>query len=221
MKPGIFGIAVFAVILGGAFLASGPIDERDLFWHIASGRFILTDHRLPEPDPFTYTAGTRKDVHHEWLSQVGLALCEHWFSLKGLRVLRAILTALTLAAGYLAFRRRAGRSALVPMALSIWLVLLAPNDTIRPHLFGWLMAVLVLGILLDRPRPWNRKSWAGCVFLLVLWANLHSSVMKATTTAIAIAAGNTNQPAVPRTSQRFVTRPPPSKIPAIRIAIAG
>ncbi len=189
MKRILVPIAFVILLLGAGYVASGPIDEKDVFWHIASGRFMLAEHRLPEPDPFTYTAGARRDVHHEWLSQIGLALCDRWFSLNGLRLLRALLSMLTLGLGAVAFRRRTKASFLILAGLSLWLVLYQPNVTIRPHLVGWVLSVLVLGLLVEVPPPWSRRRWAGFFLLLVLWANLHSSVLYAPAVLAIYAAG--------------------------------
>jgi hypothetical protein len=164
------------LVLGGGLLSSGPIDERDIFWHVASGRFILEERRLPEPDPFTFTAGDRRDVHHEWLAQVILAAVERAAGLRGLRVLRAILEMSTMVLGWAAFRRRSDRFLLVLPALCLWWILYQPNTTVRPHLFGWLLAVLVLGLLTALPVRGEWRRHAGVFLLLVLWANLHSSV---------------------------------------------
>jgi hypothetical protein len=170
-------LLLIALLLGAAVVSTAPINEKDVFWHVASGRYILEHRRLPEPDPFTFTAGDRKDVHHEWLSQVLLAEVDRVSGLRGLRILRGILLATTLALGFAAFRRRTRHYALAFVALLLWWIVTQPNVTMRPHLFGWLLAVLVLGLLLTRPGVWSARRHVALFALYVLWANLHSSVL--------------------------------------------
>src|SRR5579871_3176726 len=72
-------IALTIVLLTGLF--STELADPDAWWHLATGRYIVTQHRLPLPDPFAYTtakvapadgaeAATRRfNLTHEWLAQ--------------------------------------------------------------------------------------------------------------------------------------------------------
>src|SRR4051812_13874791 len=69
-----------AVLLFGMF--SREIYDSDFWWHLRSGQYIVEQHRLPAPDPFSWTtamardttpgeAGTRQfNLTMEWLAQV-------------------------------------------------------------------------------------------------------------------------------------------------------
>ena len=68
-----------AVFLVGLF--STELIDPDAWWHLATGRYIVTQHRLPWPDPFAYTTAGAKpgyageeatrhfNLTHEWLAQ--------------------------------------------------------------------------------------------------------------------------------------------------------
>src|SRR5207302_543532 len=72
-------LAVVALFLLGLF--STEMADPDSWWHLATGRYIVTQHRLPVPDPFAYTtalvapasageAETRRfNLTQEWLAQ--------------------------------------------------------------------------------------------------------------------------------------------------------
>src|SRR5215467_8481428 len=71
-------LALAALFLIGLF--STEMADPDSWWHLATGRFIVTQHRLPVPDPFAYTTASaaiapgeertrRFNLTHEWLSQ--------------------------------------------------------------------------------------------------------------------------------------------------------
>src|SRR5436190_18359138 len=62
-------------------LFSTELADPDAWWHLATGRYIVTHHRLPVPDPFAYTTALvppanaaeasteRFNLTHEWLAQ--------------------------------------------------------------------------------------------------------------------------------------------------------
>lgn len=193
------------LVIGAAVISAAPIVEKDIFWHVASGRYILEHHRLPEPDPFTFTAGSRPDVHHEWLSQILLALLDRAAGLRGLRVARAACLAATLALGFVVLFRAFPAPSLALAALSAWWVLLQPNVTIRPHLFGWILALVILGLFLPSDR-WSRQRGAAFFLLLVLWANLHSSVTIVPALLLLFLAGELAEAALRRRFDRDLLR---------------
>jgi hypothetical protein len=173
----IYITAFLLLIVGAALISSLPIAETDIFWHLASGRFILDQGRLPNPDPFTYTARYWQDVDHEWLSQIILAVIDNVTGLRGLRIARALLVAVTLVLGFISFYRISKRYDLALIAAAFWWVLMQPNVSIRPHLFGWVFSVLILGLLLPRSQSWKLKHYIILFVLSVIWINLHPSVM--------------------------------------------
>lgn len=67
------------MLLVAAFLIAilaGPIEDTDFWWHLKTGQWIAQHHRLPVPDPFSYTSGAdataRLNLTHEWLAQLAL-----------------------------------------------------------------------------------------------------------------------------------------------------
>src|SRR5436190_7292459 len=78
-QPGWILPALAAVFLVGLF--STELADPDSWWHLATGRYIVTHHHLPVPDPFAYTtalvppanpaeASTEHfNLTHEWLAQ--------------------------------------------------------------------------------------------------------------------------------------------------------
>ncbi len=56
------GCGVFA-----ALLALRPIAEPDLFWHLAVGRYVATEHRLPTTNLWSFTAPDHPFLASSWL----------------------------------------------------------------------------------------------------------------------------------------------------------
>ena len=50
LKPLI--LALTALLIAACFTTE--VSDSDTFWHLATGRYILTNHHLPLPDPFSW-----------------------------------------------------------------------------------------------------------------------------------------------------------------------
>jgi hypothetical protein len=158
--------------------AAGPLWEGDTFWHLAIGRYLLEHHRFGQPDPFVWNAlPGAQDVLHEWLSEVLMALVAK-AGLGAVRVLRAALTGAVVAVLFLVARKRAAPPLALTATAAAWVFLL-PNLSARPHLFGLLAAAAVLLVLPVETAPLTPRRRVLVVGLLIVWANLHSSVLLA------------------------------------------
>jgi hypothetical protein len=161
-------VAVFARNLG-------PLKEGDEWMHLSIGRWMLQHHTLlPSPDPLIWN-DRGGDLQHEWLAQVLLAGTQHLLGFAGLRLLRGLVIATC--AGVVAWLlRRASHSWSTALGgTALWWLVTQPHAAARPHILGWLFALLVLGVLLQKPDPWSPRRWLAYGTLLVLWAQAHSS----------------------------------------------
>lgn len=166
--PALFGIATL--------VALPQLLAQDGWLALVAGRSIA-HHGLPGADTLTvYTLG--KDwIDQQWLSQLAFF---HLHELGGMRLLMLVFAALVVGAliAAMAAARRRGASPLavalitVPALLPYGLIALPT----RTQVFGFVLFVGTLRLLVeDARRPSRRVFW---VFpLLVLWANLHGSVL--------------------------------------------
>ena len=90
-----FFLAVFLSFLLSLF----PIQSYDVWWHLRTGELILEELRIPDSDPFTYTASGRHWVTHEWLAEVFFHGLHRLGGLNGLVLFKSIVAALALALG--------------------------------------------------------------------------------------------------------------------------
>jgi hypothetical protein len=169
--------AAVAILLLGLF--SGEIFDPDFWWHLKTGQYIVQHHRLPVPDPFSYTTAgaapgypgeeqTRQfNLTHEWLAQVALYGAYALGGFPGVVFLRALLlTAACLMAGAIAARR----------TNSVWWGLAAALAagsvgavfaTDRPTLVSFLFTMIFIAVM-----EWRRRLWI-LPALAVIWANCH------------------------------------------------
>ena len=172
--PWLVGAGVYALLL-----TLGPrlLNDPDSYSHIAVGRWIMAHGAVPASDPFSFSMHGAPWITFEWLSEVIYAAVYALSGWAGVVVLAA--TAIALAVGLLTrflLRELSPTPALLMVVAAV--VLLAPHMLARPHVLtlpimvAW-AAALVRCMDHRAPPPY----WA--LPLLVLWANLHGSVVLA------------------------------------------
>jgi hypothetical protein len=172
--PWLVGAAVYALLLTlGPRLLSDP----DSYSHIAVGRWIMAHRAVPANDPFSFSMYGAPWITFEWLSQVIYAAAYDLFGWNGVVALAA--AAVALAIGLLTrFLLRELSPKLTLLMVMAAFVLLAPHLLARPHVLALPVMVAWAAALVHRmDRRASPPYWA--LPLLVLWANLHGSVVLA------------------------------------------
>jgi hypothetical protein len=62
-------VATGAVFSAIGLLAFRPAIDPDVFWHLATGKWIWQNHAIPKADPFSWTTPGRAWIAHEWLTE--------------------------------------------------------------------------------------------------------------------------------------------------------
>jgi len=156
-------------LLGVAVTGVREVMDPDLWWHMATGRYILAQGRIPAYDVFSFTAADHRWVTHEWLSDLLLYVGSRLVGLAGLAVL---FTLVIVAAYALVWMRCRGRPVLAAFAVVLAALAASPTFGVRPQMFSLLFASLYLYIL-SRPDAAGTKVW-WLAPLTLLWANFHS-----------------------------------------------
>jgi hypothetical protein len=164
------------VLLG---LFSTELADPDAWWHLKTGQYILTQHRLPVPDPFAYTtagaapayAGEDRTRHfnltHEWLAQAAMYGMEALGGPGAVVLWKALLLAGLCGLVGIAARQRTG-SVLWGIAAALGTASLAvefAHD--RPGILSYVFTAAFIAILETRRRLWLLP------LLAVAWANCH------------------------------------------------
>lgn len=168
-----------AAVLGGAFLFAGaarvPVLTPDVWWHLATGRYIASNG-FPRQDPFSYTLADRDWTAHEWLADRAMYAVFARSGPGGVVAVRAALVVLAFAAAYGWARRRGTR--IVSLALIAIAAYASQRNWIdRPQLCSFVFLPVVLHAL-DRHRSGAR--WVGLWFLpivFLLWVNVHGGFL--------------------------------------------
>ena len=153
--------------------------DADTWFHLRTGAYIVQNHKLPVPDPFSWTTymgqpaypgeETTRDLNlkHEWGAQVILYLVYAAGGFPGMVLFRAAcLTAFCGIVGWVVWRRT-GRFYLSVAAAMAAGMIARTAATDRPFLVTYLLMAITLWILERRRGLWVLPP------LFVFWANAH------------------------------------------------
>jgi len=191
--------AVFCALL--AVTWAPPIRQNgDIWWHLATGRYILETKSVPTKDVFSYTVAGRRWVTHEWLSEVIFWQVYQFAGIRGLIVLRALFLAGGL---WLCFATCTRWTGPFPAAALTALAAFANSRTwlIRPQVFTYFgVAAFVFVLSRGVPATWKvaLRRFLPLVLGVWLWANLHAGFVAGVLVLAVWAAGHALFPSQPQ-----------------------
>ncbi|HAS10198.1 MAG TPA: hypothetical protein DCS55_06725 [Acidimicrobiaceae bacterium] len=168
------GIGSLGAILGllvlawGAVLASTPLNDNSFFTHLATGRLILDEGRVPTSDPYTFTALGEPWTVQSWLASLLYAGAEQLAGGVGLRLVTVALFVTAMGLIWTLTRPAPtviGRVLAVAPAIAVATGVWTP----RPYMVGVIGLALILLALEGRVPP------LALVPVLWVWANAHGS----------------------------------------------
>lgn len=180
-------VALPVLLLSFAVQFSVPLSDSDLWWHLATGKYIIHHKALLAADPFTFTSGEISPyrdtiLNSYWLAQVIFYLTHVLSGNYGLIALRVVLLLSGLFASLLIARRLgAAQPASIIFFVLAGLTLVYFKGA-RPQLFSFLLTPVVF-FLLDRLKQKYRASEIDITsavplaLVMCLWANLHGGFL--------------------------------------------
>jgi len=159
------GILLFGLL---AMTARNALDP-DLWWHLRTGQWIVETGHVPHSDPFSFTRVGSPWVSHEWLSDV--IFFELWK--HGGNAALIIFSSIITTSGFLLLYLRCPGKRLWALAATVLGALTsAPCWGVRPQMFTFTLACLLLWLLDAGERRPRLLFWIAPLFLL--WLNLHA-----------------------------------------------
>lgn len=159
------GILLFGLLAMTARSATDP----DLWWHLRTGQWIVESGHVPRTDPFSFTRAGHAWVSHEWLSEV--VFYELWKH-GGAAALIAFSAVVTTAGFMLLYLRCPGKGHWAAAATAFGAVAAAPSWGVRPQMFTFTAASLLLWLVEAGEIQPKLLLWIPPLFLL--WLNLHA-----------------------------------------------
>jgi len=166
-------VAVLSVFLAILAIALQPVLDNDVFWHLATGRFIAANGSIPHTDPFSWTALGRAWIAHEWLTETWLY---RLYTLGGYPLLSSLFAVVIVAGAVISYRTaRLLGAARFPAAALTFLSALASTHTwgVRPHMVSLVFVAVLMQVLVRvRSSGRDRLLWIAPALLLP-WVNTH------------------------------------------------
>ncbi len=174
---GLLGVFLVFVFMAVSYQISG---DDDLFWHLATGRYIVENKVVPDKDVFGHITSGHEWIPFEWgwdILTYGLYNIGGYNAILLFRSLAFCFIFLLL---YLLLRKFRVNAFLSVFALSVLLVAIMDRFSPRPHILTYIFFVLLLYILLsykyiDKKKYGRRLYLIPVIFLL--WANSHMGVL--------------------------------------------
>ena len=164
------GAAIYALLL---MLGARLLNDPDVYWHVAVGRWMVEHRAFPHVDMFSATAAGAPWIAKEWLSQLLYAGAHAVAGWPGAVILAggAIAAAFALLA-YFLLQKLAPLPALTLVGAGF--VLAAPHLQARPHALALPLMVAWVGVLIKAVEQCRAPPLA-LLPVMTLWANLHGS----------------------------------------------
>ena len=157
------------LFLGLFAMAARNATDPDLWWHLATGRFIAQHNAVPHTDPFSYTSAGKPWIAHEWLTDI---LLYGLYRLGGFAGLIVVFAAVISAAFFPLYLRCGPNTYIAGVATVCAALATRPVWGVRPQILSLLLTSLWL-LILERSEH-NLKVLWWTLPLTVLWVNLHA-----------------------------------------------
>lgn len=170
---------VVALFIAIALASIGPIRNYDLFWHLATGRWIAEHRALPRTDPFALASDRGPWINGEWLFELVLYAVESVAGVDGLSYVRALLFGALFALLFLfAARRSVPAAALLLTALAFAGAVVTLD--LRPATLAAFFVMIAVAIA-------RTNKWLIYALLIAVWINVHPSAVLAPVIALLVA----------------------------------
>ncbi len=149
-----------------------PVETEDVWWHLATGKWILTCGQIPAFDPFPYGSEKTPWICLHWLGSSFLYFIYSIGDLFALKVFRSVFLVLVLIILYWKTKSR------MPIGLLFILMIfiafaLDSRGLLRPDIFNHLFITIYLIIFFEYFHDLRSKRLVLIPFLGLLWFNIH------------------------------------------------
>ncbi len=150
------------------------MNDGDLFWHLATARWVVEHGQLMRTDAFSSTAAGAPVPQHEWLTQMILYAAFSAWSWAGIVVVRIVAVLLLATLLLAAALRVAPRPSIAVIAAmpAIALSRVDWNDRAELYALVCFAALVAAGVA---ARDGRTRALLALPPLFLLWANLHGS----------------------------------------------
>ncbi len=149
----------------------------DIWWHLATGRWIWTHKGIPFQDVFSYTQKGHPWIDFTWGFQTLIYPIYKWGHFAGLILFKTLVLALAFFFLYKCLRLATENSLFIWPLIFFVLLVSYPRFMVRPHIFSFLFVSLFLYGLNCYLQSLSWTYFLGLCLVFLLWVNLHGSFL--------------------------------------------
>jgi tetratricopeptide (TPR) repeat protein len=187
MQTRLFRLLMFLVVAAALafpfFLALEKIHKPDVFWHLATGEWILAHGQMPHTDPFSSTVHGKPWMDWEWLFQVAIRVTYAQGGFNALVIVKAVVVMLAALVLFGTSRRNGAKPLLAALGVLAAFVAVRDRLEVHPDVLMFLFAAMMLAML-EAARLGAKDSGRGHHWWLlglpvveVIWVNVHASFL--------------------------------------------
>jgi hypothetical protein len=167
------GVFLLLIHLGWVLVdPDKPLSDPGTGWHLKMGQLLVSEGRLHETDPISYTLPHQPWINYQWLTHVVMGLLQ---KLGGLPLVTAAWAVLF---GWLPLWMHRRQIADGVPVLGAWFLafagylILTMHAQVRPHVWTYVFLTVLLGVL----AKGGRVRWI-LPALFVVWTNMHAGFL--------------------------------------------
>lgn len=208
-------LPIILVLATVGLLVVFPVQDFDIFWHLANGRAMLEQGRIINQEIFSFTANGKPFSNHAWLAQIIFFVLFKTLGANGLIAAKVLITT-AIGACLCWFGRRQGLSTLCTALIC----LLALGASLfryveRPELFSSLFLALTGTLLFAyRANIISSKLLVALPLIMVPWDFMHGALY-GVILLIAFMAGESLKCLLPATASRTFPPMPKERLKAL------
>ncbi len=159
---------VIILLLALLFVSQiNTILEIDLWLTLRTGEYVVRNLNVPHVDLFSYTAGNRDWIAHEWLTQVLFYLIFSGFGFLGLNILKAFILSIAFFILFILASYNFKKNIFPLFFLLLSILAFGYRSFLRAEIFSYLFISIFLYILE------KEKRFGILPILQIIWVNLH------------------------------------------------
>lgn len=162
------------------FLSSFKITgDDDVFWHLATGRYIVENHHVPSADVFGFVTQGQTWMPFEWGWDILTYGVYNIGGYTALSVFRSIIFLLIFYILFLILRKFRVSYTLIFLFFTLLSFGIMDRLSPRPHIMSFLFFALLLYIISEY-RYFSRKNFKILYFIpliFLVWANMHMGII--------------------------------------------
>jgi hypothetical protein len=157
----------------GCFVTKLSVLDLDLWWHLATGDWIVQHRGVPYTGILSRTAASRPWMAYSWGYEVLLSRSYAWFGFLGIGLFGVLLTIAVAIALFWMIYRLSGRFWMSWILSVVVYFAFLFNIMPRPVFFSMLLFTVTLTLLLEANRSGQVQLLYWLPLIFVLWANFH------------------------------------------------